>query len=69
MKTDDRIEKCCRYCERAKSLADESVMLCGRYGVVDTLFCCRRFRYDPLKRNPKRAKLEDKLDELEFIKI
>jgi hypothetical protein len=40
-------------------------MLCDRSGVVDASHCCRRFRYDPLKRKPRRK--EDALDEIESL--
>ena len=48
-------ERFCRYCERAKTLSDPDTMLCGRRGVVPAGYCCRRFRYDPLKRTPNRT--------------
>ena len=54
MKTDDRIEKYCKYCEHAAELSDPDTMLCRRRGVVSAADVCRRFRYDPLKRKPKR---------------
>ena len=66
---DDRMEKTCRFCERAKTLSDGSVMLCEKLGVVGATFSCRRFRYDPLKRDPKRPRLEEALERLEFTDI
>ena len=70
MKTDERIEKYCKYCEHALTLSDPDTMLCCRAGVVSASHCCRRFRYDPLKRVPKRkADILDGLDDLEFVKI
>ena len=71
MKTDDRIERYCKYCEHASSLSDPDSMLCRKIGVVGASHCCRRFRYDPLKRVPKRkdGALEEELEELEFVKI
>ena len=67
MKADERIEKYCKYCELAKTLSDPDAMLCDRLGVVSADHTCRRFRYDALKRAPKRAKLET--ESLEFIEI
>ena len=67
MKADDRIEKYCKYCETAETLSDPDSMLCRRFGVVRASFCCRRFRYDPLKRAPRRpAPAADEAEELEF---
>ena len=59
----DDIEKYCRYCELTTS---EDVMLCERVGVVDSSHKCRRFRYDPLKRKPKRI---EKDPELEYVEV
>ena len=70
MKADERIEKYCKYCESARTLSDPGSMLCERVGVVDASFCCRRFRYDPLKRAPARsAKPLEKLEELEYVDV
>ena len=63
MKADDRIEKYCKYCEHAGTLSDPDSMLCAKAGVVNASHCCRRFRYDPLKRTPRR-----KPDALEGLK-
>jgi len=65
VKPDDRIEKYCKFCEHAGTLSDPDSMLCDRSGVVDASHCCRRFRYDPLKRKPRRK--EDALDEIESL--
>ncbi len=46
------LEHICRYCEYARSLLDDSHMLCEKKGVVDAAYRCRRFCYDPLKRDP-----------------
>ena len=68
MKPDDRIEKYCKFCEHAGTLSDPDSMLCDRSGVVDASHCCRRFRYDPLKRTPGRAR-KAPADEMEFPEI
>ncbi len=57
-KNDERIEKYCKYCERAKTLSDPDIMLCEGHGVVSAGHVCRRFRYDPLKRAPRRPTLQ-----------
>lgn len=62
----DCIEKFCRYCEEASLLSDENTVLCNRFGVVDAAHKCRRFKYDPLKRAPKRLTAEP---ELEYVDI
>lgn len=45
------IPKCCAYCEHAVPL-DSADMLCRRRGVVGAGYNCRRYRYDPTKRQP-----------------
>jgi len=62
----NEIEKYCKFCEEAKTLSDPDTMLCSKYGVVSAGHACRRFRYDPLKREPKRAKKEV---ELEYVEV
>ena len=69
MKADDRIEKYCKYCAAAETLSDPDTMLCRKFGVVRASFCCRRFRYDPLKRTPGRARKAAPAEELEFPEI
>ena len=52
-------EKNCAHCVRAQQLADGETMLCEKHGVVSGGHCCRKFKYDPLKRVPAPApKLE-----------
>lgn len=46
------ISKVCAYCETAQCLNDKSTMLCAKKGVVSSDNFCRKFKYDPLKRNP-----------------
>lgn len=61
----NEIEKYCKYCEEAKTLSDPDTMLCSRLGVVSASYSCRRFRYDPLKRAPKRMNKEVSLEYVE----
>ncbi len=51
-----QIERCCAYCEYARSLyGDGNNVLCDKKGVVNADHVCRAFIYDPLKRAPARA--------------
>ena len=50
-----KIDRYCSYCEYAGKI-DEDTMICTHCGVVPSEHHCRRFRYDPLKRIPGRAK-------------
>lgn len=48
------ISKKCAFCENASKTLDESKMLCKKKGVVNAEYICRSFRYDLMKRVPKR---------------
>lgn len=60
------IERYCRFCEHASALSDPDRMLCGKHGVVEAGGCCRRFVYDPLKREPAPPV---KLQPMEFVEL
>lgn len=61
------IEPSCLYCAFGRQLNGEQVA-CEKWGIVEDLSGCRKFRYDPLKRVPPRpASLDtDKLKEEDF---
>ncbi len=46
------LERLCKFCEHAVALNSPDEMLCRKRGVVSAGYCCRAFRYDPLKRDP-----------------
>ena len=50
----DKIERMCYFCEYSEDISDEENVLCHKRGMVWTGHLCRRFIYDPLKRNVKR---------------
>lgn len=52
--TEYEIERFCAFCEHASPLIDDTEMLCFHRGVVGKRFTCRKFIYDPLKRQPRR---------------
>ncbi len=47
------INKVCQCCELAQTLNNPDVMLCSLKGVVSSGHYCKKFIYDPLKRDPK----------------
>lgn len=61
------IEPRCVYCQRGANLENGEV-ICAKKGVVPEGFHCRRFIYDPLKRQPPAAAVPDfsKLDDEDF---
>ncbi len=48
------IVKQCAFCEFASKTLDEDKMLCKKKGVVLAEYSCRSFRYDLMKRAPRR---------------
>ncbi len=48
------IAKKCAFCEYASKTLDEEKMLCKKKGVVHADYSCHSFRYDLMKRVPKR---------------
>jgi len=50
---DNDLPRACRFCERATIISDEENVLCSLKGIVYADYCCRKFAYDPLKREPK----------------
>lgn len=48
------IEPKCAYCEHGKPTPDGANVLCYFCGVPDKDHSCKKFKYDPLKREPLR---------------
>lgn len=46
----------CSYCEHGNSIGTE--ILCKKMGVMQPDSCCKKFRYDPLKRVPRTAVIQ-----------
>ena len=53
-----KIEKSCSYCARGV-LVDDELVLCCKKGLRSASGKCLKFRYDPTKRVPKKAKPMD----------
>ena len=53
-----KIERSCSYCQYGTKLEDE-VVLCCKKGIRSIGESCRKFKYDPLKRVPPKAKVMD----------
>ena len=63
------VAKFCSYCKHAGQ-TDHDQMLCTKKGFVSPDGKCWRFRYDPLKRVPRRKPdALDELKDLEFAEI
>ena len=53
-----QIDRACSYCRHGVALCDGQV-LCVKKGIKKPEESCRRFRYDPFKRIPVKAKAMD----------
>lgn len=53
-----KIERACAYCIHGTRLEDGQI-LCAKKGLKPEDGQCRRFRYDPLKRIPAKARALD----------
>jgi len=53
-----KLPRSCSYCTRGTKISDDQV-LCTKYGVVSIYYACRKFKYDPCKRVPVKAKALD----------
>ena len=62
-----KIERSCSYCVHSTKL-DEEQVLCAKKGIAPLYGSCMRFRYDPCKRIPPKAKALDfsKYDQEDF---
>lgn len=53
-----KIERACSYCAYGASLGEDAY-LCSKRGLKQGDDSCRRFKYDPCKRVPLKAKAMD----------
>ena len=62
-----KIDRACAYCVYGAK-ADEDAILCSKKGLRMPDEKCRKFKYDPIKRIPMKAKALDfsKYDERDF---
>ena len=51
------IDPACEYCALGRVTSDGKNVLCKKKGVTALHYKCRRFKYDPLKRVPKKLSL------------
>ena len=48
----------CEYCIYGMRSGYSDEILCRKKGVTDISDSCRRYKYDPLKREPKKIKID-----------
>ena len=53
-----KINRSCVYCVHGTKIGAEQI-LCSKCGAVSVYYACRKFKYDPCKRVPAKAKALD----------
>lgn len=56
---DNKIAPACEYCEHGYDSAEYNMTMCKKHGVVSPYFRCKQFKYNPLRRKPKRTEKQD----------
>jgi hypothetical protein len=56
----------CSYCQNGRNLKDSDMILCPYMGVMTLDSYCKKFKYDHLKRIPKRIPRLPKFDQKDF---
>ena len=49
------VSKKCEYCKYGRLTADKGTVLCAKKGPVAPDYHCRKYKYDILKREPRKA--------------
>lgn len=60
------ISASCSYCTHGRIAPNKESILCKKSGLVDVDYSCKKFKYDPLKRQPTRPRPIVKYDEEDF---
>ena len=61
------VPPCCSYCQFGKLASDQKMILCPRIGVVSPYYHCKKYRYNPLKRIPRRPPVLPHFSPEDFI--
>ncbi len=56
-KTTNKITPSCSYCQYSQSFPPSDEILCNKKGIVEPNSSCKKFLYDPLKRQPRKPLL------------
>lgn len=60
------LPKVCAYCRHGAPMADRAHVLCRKRGVVTQDYHCRKYSYDPFKRDPRPKPSLPSFDESDF---
>lgn len=61
-----KLQHRCEYCVHGIGILNSNEIICKKKGVTDRQDCCRRYKYDPLKRTPENAKISSNYSAEDF---
>ena len=61
-----KLSPACKYCECAKISTFDDEIICKHKGITRLDDRCRKYRYDPFKRVPKKIIIEKNYSDKEF---
>ncbi|MEE1075455.1 MAG: hypothetical protein U0K93_08260 [Acutalibacteraceae bacterium] len=62
-----KLEHHCEYCVYGTNSEFSNEVLCLKRGVTDAKDSCRKYKYDPLKRLPPKAKISNNYNPEDFL--
>lgn len=62
----ENIDPKCAYCKFGMLSSDGSHVLCEKKGILDVDFSCKKYAYDPLKREPRKPSLNLDFSQSDF---
>jgi len=63
---EEKVTPACEYCEFGRPAEDYKMIQCKKAGTVSPYFRCKKFRYSPTKRTPKRMPKLPSFDPSDF---
>lgn len=63
---DKTIIKKCGHCLFGTNLGDDGEIICKKRGIVNKNDLCRKYKYDPLKREPQKQIISDNYSPEDF---
>ena len=61
-----KLPKHCEYCIHGLKFGAENEIMCKKKGITNIFDSCRHYKYDPLKREPLKAKVSDNYNPEDF---
>lgn len=61
-----KLPRYCEYCVFGNPSSYSNEVICEKRGITHVADSCRKYKYDPLKRNPDRQRLTEEFKEEDF---